>query len=390
MEVNESRNAWSFKDEFWFPVQFICQLHEKKEVFLHGDFNGWKSTEKYRMQFKDGCYRLVLLLSEGYYHYKFFVDGIYERDEANPHVSGPFGNSIMFVHMDPNVYGMRNNMGMLERSYCRPDWCGRELISEWFPLPSYIASFGILQRPLFVYLPHSYYSTPSKRYPVLYALDGQNLFSTNDGLPFGGWYLDQKLDDWWSNEVLPEFILVAIPNSDYLCIGNRQKEYTARDFFALEDEPFVQYLLQVIKPKIDDNYRTLSDSSHTYILGASLGGLLAFLLQLSFPDTFSCAVCISPAFWFIDSKNESAFTAFKKRNHSKCKLYIDSGDGEGDNKELIREMSELFKESEKEDEKLNLMYYYDQCKDKVSLNVTHAENVWRDRIIIGLKFAFEA
>lgn len=383
----ELENGWSFRDEFWFSVTFICPLPAKKEIFLHGDFNGWKSCEKYRMQLKDGVYQLVLLLSEGYYHYKFFVDGRYERDENNPHVGGSFGNSVMFVHMDPCVYSMRNDIGILHRSYFRPGWGGKELIVDQIPISSDIASFGVLERPVFVYLPPSYYSIPKKFYPVMYAFDGQNLFSSYDGLPCGGWHLDQKLDEWWSSKVLPEFILVGIPNSDYVCIGNRQKEYTAKDFITLEDEPFVQYLLQVIKPAIDQKYNTLSDSSHTFILGASLGGLLAFLLHVSFPNAFSCAVCVSPAFWFIDSRNQSAFTAFKKRSSNNYKLYIDSGDGEGDNKELVREMATLLNESNVE-ENVNFKYYYDQCKDKVPLNITHAENVWRDRIIIGFKFCF--
>lgn len=385
--ANISSIIWNFKDEFWFNVTFIYRHSNKTEVYLLGDFNGWQKSAEYSMKWLkegDGS-SLTIPLSEGYYHYKFLVEGEYIKDNANPHVDNMYGNSIMFVHVDPNVYGLRQPVLPLQRLYIRPGWDGNELAYEHISIPHNIARFGVLKRPIFVYLPLSYNHAKDRHYPVVYAQDGQNMLSTSEGLPWGGWCLDEKLDDWWSKNILPEFILICIPNSDYICIGNRQKEYTARDFYHLEDEPYVQYLVQVIKPVIDEKYRTLPGPSDTIALGASLGGLMSFLLTVCLPNVFSCGICLSPAFWFVDHNNRSAFELLNDIT-SHCRVYIDSGDGEGDNKELVRDMAYVLKERNSSDD---FLYYYDECKDSTPFGVTHSELAWRNRIIIGLKFAFK-
>ena len=383
-------STWCFKDDFWFNVTFIYRSVSVCEVYLLSDFNGWTKSDEYKMissQDEPTLYQLTVLLSEGYYHYKFLVDGQYIRDEANPHIGGELNNSIMFVHMDPNVYGLRNQYPP-ERTYHRPNGDGSEFQVLLPSVPYSVSSYGILQRYIYVYLPPSYKTNPDKNYPVVYAHDGQNLFSSQQDLPWGGWYLDAKLDHWWSEGHLPEFILVAIPNSDYVCIGNRQREYTSTDLLCASNDPYLCYIVEVIKPEIDKKYRTLTGPAHTFTLGSSLGGFISFLLPLSLPDVFSCGICLSPAFWFVDSHNRSAFTLIQDSHYKKTRLYIDSGDGEGDNKELVRDMAILLQECDwipGED----FMYYFDQCKERVPLGVTHSEAVWRERVFLGLQFAFK-
>ena len=378
--------SWNFKDDFWFDVTFVYSS-VADEVYLIGDFNGWKISNPFKMMPREnGGFSLSLPLSEGFYHYKFLVDGEYKRDDKNPHVGGVVGNSVMFVHMDPNMYCLRDQTVPL-RTYYRQDWQGNELVTLLPELPPNIASFGLMQRKIFIYLPPSYYSLSQKYYPVVYAHDGQNLFSTPSGiLPWGGWYLDEKLDHWWSAKSLPEFILVAIPNSDFVIIGNRQREYTSSDFQHYKDEPYVHFVKDVVKKEVDSNFRTLQGPSNTFTLGASLGGLVAFLLCLTLSDIFSCAICLSPAFWFVDSKNESVFTLVESIQKSNCRIYIDSGDGEADNKELVSEMAVMMYKQDWTTE--DFMYYYDECKDMVPMGITHSEHVWRERVINGLKFAF--
>lgn len=386
MSKDSKTDSWNFKDDFWFDVTFVYSSSAANEVYLVGDFNGWKTSEVFKMVPREnGGFQMVVSLSEGYYHYKFLVDGEYKRDDKNPHVGGKMGNSVLFVHMDPNVYGIRDQVEP-QRTYCRKNWQGKEMISLLLPVPPEIASFGILQRKIFVYLPLSYNDQPSKCYPVIYAHDGQNLFSTYDGLAWGGWFLDEKLDKWWADEVLPEFILVAIPNSDYVNIGNRQREYTSSNLLQFKDEPYVRYVTDVVKKEVDTKFRTLQGPSHTFTLGSSLGGLMAFLLSVTLPNTFSSAICLSPAFWFVDSQNESAFTLIKKLGKSKCRIYIDSGDGEGDNKEIVCDMATLMLEHNWKSN-ADFMYYYDKCKDSVPMGITHSECAWRERVIEGLKFA---
>lgn len=380
-------SCWNFKDDFWYNVTFVYRNKEANEVCVVGDFNGWNPSSQWRMQRNDEGYCLTVPLSEGYYHYKFLVDDCYVRDEHNPHVGGITGNSIMFVHMDPGVYGIRNQ-DPPHREYQRPYGDGSQFRVVKPKLPPDVASWGLLERLVFVYLPPSYQTDSSRTYPVLYACDGQNLFSTPahaGGPAWGGWYLDAKLDHWWNEGEIPEFILVGIPNIDYVCIGNRQREYAPTDFFNLDKEPFVRYLTQVVKPAIDKQFRTRSEAKHTFILGSSLGGLLAFVLPLSCPDVFSAGVSLSPSFWYVDVNGHSAYSVVQQQSSKNCHLYIDSGDGEGDNKEVVRDMASTLRDCSWR-EGVDFLYNLDQCKDHVPEGVTHSEVAWRERVIRGLKF----
>lgn len=383
--------TWELKDEFWFRVTFICRrpLEHDAQVHLVGDFNGWRVSEVYRMRQCEEGHQVTVLLSEGFYHYKFLVDGEYERDEANPHVGGAFGNSIMFVHMDPAVYRLKTPQEQPHphRDYHSP--CGSVFHTLCPEVPPELAARGVLQRLVFVYTPPSYSSHPDRSYPVLYAHDGQNLFSTPEGGPLyaGGWYLDAKLDHWWREKTLPEFILVAIPSAELACSGNRQREYSPVEYSLAQDEPFVRYVTGVVKVTVDGQFRTKPDRDHTFTLGSSLGGLFAFLLAMTCPSVFSCAVCVSPAFWFIDRSNQSVYSLVRSQAQfpPRCRVYIDSGDGEGDNMVEVRDMVEVLEESGWR-EGTDYRYQLERCTEREPHGITHSERVWRERVFTGLAF----
>lgn len=381
-------------DDFWFNVTFIYRRHDAERVFLVGDFCGWK-TDVHRMEKCGEGYSLTLPLSEGFYHYKFYVDGTWMCDEHNPHRGGLHGNSVMFVHMDPNVYGLRAQWPP-HRDYHRPDSDGSHF-QVLQPSPtSEIAGHGVLERMVFVYLPPSYRSQPGRRYPVVYAQDGQNLFSTPEhmgGPCRGGWYLDAKLDYLWSRGDLPEFILVAVPNSDFVCIGNRTKEYCTAQYLDTSRDYFIRYLIDTVKAEVDGKFRTLPGAESTVILGASMGGLLAFVATLSNPDVFSCGVCMSSSFWYADKNNRTAYDLvrhFKSvGKQPSCRLYIDSGDGSGDNRYDVEMMRRVLEESgwSRGEE---FEYHLDQCRERVDMGITHSESVWKERVHLGLRFALSA
>lgn len=384
--------TWSFKDDFWFNVTFIYRNHGARHVFLSGDFNGWNTASDEMQPCAEGL-SLTLPLSEGFYHYKFVVDGQWTKDEHNPHTSCEYGNSIMFVHMDPKVYGFRTQSPPY-RDYLRPGSDGSQFRVLYPQVSPEAASFGILQRQVYVYLPPSYQSDQTRRYPVVYAHDGQNLFSTpgdKGGPPSGGWYLDAKLDDWWLRGELPEFILVAIPNSDFVCIGNRYREYCTAEYLDTSRDPFISYIVTDVKGAIDGQFRTLRDAANTFSLGASAGGLLSYVLAMNHSDIISCGICMSASFWYVDKANHSAFDLAKKHasiwtKGAHCRLYIDSGDGDGDNMYEVKTMKAVLEESGWKPNE-DFAYFLDECRSRVEHQVTHSEHVWRERVKQGLTFA---
>jgi predicted alpha/beta superfamily hydrolase len=390
---------WEFMNEFWFKVTFVYRCEtpmgggEEEEVYLVGDFNQWNQGS-HRMNPCPEGYTTTLSLSEGFYHYKFLAGGKWLRDFANPHVGGPFENSIMFVHMDPKVYGLRDQ-NPPHREYHRPDSDGGHFHVLCPPIPQDIGNWGVLQRQIFVYLPPSYNSDPNRRYPVVYANDGQNLFSTPEhmgGPCRGGWFLDAKLDHYWSERSLPEFILVGVPNSDFVCIGNRNREYCTSQFRDTSNDPYSRYLTEVVKKEIDENFRTLPSAENSIILGASMGGLCAFTLCLTRPETFSSCISMSPAFWYVDGTNATAFDLVRMLTsdppQKPLRVYIDSGDGAGDNFYETVQMKEAFVDAGWREGK-DFRYVLDKCSDRVDMGITHSESVWAQRILPALQFALK-
>jgi len=59
----------------------------------------------------------------------------------------------------------------------------------------------------------------------------------------------------------------------------------------------------------------------------------------------------------------------------------------GDNMYETRMMQKLLVDSGWEDGK-DFMYHLEECASQVDMGVTHSESVWKERVHLGLQFAF--
>jgi len=181
-------------------------------------------------------------------------------------------------------------------------------------------------RTIRVYLPASYQTNSSKRYPVLYLNDGQGMFTAagpGNAEGWGNWALDRTVDELSASGKMQEIIMVAVNAS-----RSRFVEYNGRKSIAGEMTSFENYasfLTEELKPRMDSTYRTQADGAHTGILGSALGGLCALSVAWQYPEVFGQAACLSGAF-------ESDQTNFLKQTlggyRGKPKLiriYLDSG-----------------------------------------------------------------
>ncbi len=145
-------------------------------------------------------------------------------------------------------------------------------------------------------LPLNYDST-SFDYPVLYMHDGQNLFSASESFA-GEWQVDEALASFEA-EGYPGAIVVAIDNGGQYRID----EYTPwanPEYGGGEGSEYVDFIVNTLKPYVDEHYRTLADRDNTGILGSSLGGLISQYAGVKYPNTFSKVGVFSPSFWFTD------------------------------------------------------------------------------------------
>lgn len=180
---------------------------------------------------------------------------------------------------------------------------------------------GDAVRDLLVATPPGY-RDGTDRYPVVYLLDGQNLFDPDTSYA-GHWGL---LDTLATRGVAHPAILVGIPN-----LGpERLREYSPFDDAIRgpgEAEPFLDWLVRTAKPMVDARFRTRPARRHTAIAGSSMGGLFALWALVAGAATFGAAWSLSPALWYADGE---IFRWLARQPAPVGRLHLDIGTSEGD------------------------------------------------------------
>lgn len=178
------------------------------------------------------------------------------------------------------------------------------------------------RRDVLVYTPAAYRRS-HRPYPVIYMHDGQNLFDPTTSFA-GEWGVDRAMAEAGPGGA--QAIVVAIPNMGV----DRMKEYSpfadARHGGGGADA-YVDFVLDTLKPMIDDRYRTLTDRGATGIVGSSLGGLVSLYAFFRAPGRFGFAGIMSPALWFAD---RSIFPFVEQARAVPGRVYLDVGTKEGE------------------------------------------------------------
>lgn len=177
-------------------------------------------------------------------------------------------------------------------------------------------------RDLFVYLPPSYAAGDTRRYPVLYMHDGQNLFDT--ALSYAGeWQVDETMERLATEG--REAIVVGVPNMGY----DRLLEYgpfAERRHGESRADAYLAFLAETVKPLIDSSFRTLPERASTGVAGSSMGGLISLYAFFKRPELFGFAGVLSPSLWF----GRRATLGFVARApFLPGRLYLDTGTREG-------------------------------------------------------------
>lgn len=146
-----------------------------------------------------------------------------------------------------------------------------------------------------VLLPPTYDEQSENRYPVLYALDGQALWTTSQD-PYGVWSLDATLDRLFELGAVEELIVVGIDTSEDRIA--RLSPVPDEKHGGGRGQELLDTLVSRLKPQIDARFRTRAGRDDTAIIGSSMGGLFSFFAAWSRPDVFGKAACLSSSFWW--------------------------------------------------------------------------------------------
>ncbi|PSR56922.1 alpha-dextran endo-1,6-alpha-glucosidase [Adhaeribacter arboris] len=297
-------------------------------LYLVGNFNRWQpGVPVYRLQPQpDGTYEVTVPFMNRPVEFKV-TRGTWETVEAaedgsdrpNRKIKLPFPPKVMvqvanwtdLVTRPPRKHTASPQVQVLDSAFEMPE-LGRT-------------------RRIWLYLPIDY-ATSKKRYPVLYLHDGQNLFDAYYSFS-GEWGIDETLDEM-AQTGGPEVIVVGIEHGGEERL-NELTPYKNPAYGGGDGKKYLQFIVQDLKPYIDEHFRTQPEAEHTGIGGSSLGGLISLYAAAHYPHVFGKAMILSPSLWFSDKIFNIA-----KKDFKNTRLVLLAGEQEGE--EMIPRMRKLF------------------------------------------------
>ena len=234
-----------------------------------------------------------------------------------------------------------------------------------------------------IYVPDD--ASENKRYPVLYINDGQNAFFDEKsymGISWGFYDYVKEYGDCC--------IMVAID-----CVFDEKgrmdeygpwkikrairKQLHIKEKTGGQGDDYVKWIINELKPFIDDNYPTLKEESA--MVGSSMGGIITAYACFAYPKVFKKGAALSTAFFIYPSEFKRLL---KRADLSSSYFYFDCGDEEGHENQ---ELSELYKASQEEIREL-LKKKKGTFDYRFFINTTHNEAAWRKRVPLFMHFLF--
>ncbi|UOQ50993.1 alpha/beta hydrolase-fold protein [Hymenobacter cellulosivorans] len=267
-------------------------------LYVAGSFNSWNPGNAAHALTKnaDGSYQITLPQATGTMEYKF-TRGAWSSVETNaangsvPNRTYTFGSGPATV-----THTVLNWEDLAGGSSCQSSALSPNVrvMATNFAIPQ----LGRTRR-VWLYLPNDYASNTTKRYPVLYMHDGQNVFDNCTSFS-GEWGVDETLSQLQQQGLDATGSIVVAVDNDGAQRLNEYSPWNNPQYGGGQGDQYVDFLVQTLKPYIDSNYRTLTGREYTSIAGSSMGGLISVYAALKYPNVYSKVGVFSPAFWFAE------------------------------------------------------------------------------------------
>jgi predicted alpha/beta superfamily hydrolase len=161
-----------------------------------------------------------------------------------------------------------------------------------------------------VLLPDDYEVLHSQRYPVVYAIGIPFLFDANPKT-LAHWNVKLSLDAMKKSHLIDGVIVVSLTGDvhfmmeDYL---HNLNQGIFKDHFN-KNKPFISnakdvatFIVQTLKPSIDQNFRTLPDLESTGIMGVHYSSIFALYMLSEYAHVFSKVGLFSMPLWLISNE----------------------------------------------------------------------------------------
>jgi predicted alpha/beta superfamily hydrolase len=163
------------------------------------------------------------------------------------------------------------------------------------------------KRFLRVLLPDGYDAPENRtrRYPVLYMADGQNLFDPATSV-FGPseWRMDEVVHQLVAEHRIPPMIVVGVDDAgrtarahEYLAYPDTENASAGPAYDPNpEGKRYPDFMIKEVMPFINQRYRTMRDAAHTGIGGSSYGAWISTYVIAVRPGVFGRALLESPTY----------------------------------------------------------------------------------------------
>ena len=243
--------------------------------------------------------------------------------------------------------------------------------------------FSKEKREVRVWLPEDYdFNDTSKKFPVIYFADGQNLVNQNL-CAFGCWKLDLVAHDILTEKNL-SFIAVGIdsPRESSLRFNELNPPYKPEKvkFSHPYGDKFVNYIADDLIKLINQFFNVKEEKKYTAVAGSSMGGIMAFYASVIRKDVFGFSLDFSPAF-FLYKKDTwlNLLEEFNISKDDKTRFYLYVG-GEGFEKQFVGPTKRTY----------NYLLSLGFDKEDVALSIdkkeSHHEDAWHKHLKEALLF----
>jgi predicted alpha/beta superfamily hydrolase len=193
--------------------------------------------------------------------------------------------------------------------------------------PKFRSRFLPSEHTLLVYRPPGYHEDRTRRFPVLYLHDGQNVFDRATSATGEEWSVDETAERLIESGAIEPILIVGIYNAGHRRIDQYTPTHDPKKKMGGKADAYARMLVQEIKPFIDRRYRTLRSAMNTGLGGSSLAGLLTLHLGLRYPTVFSRLAVLSPSVWWNDRGIVREVDSLPAK--LPIRIWLDSGTGEG-------------------------------------------------------------
>jgi len=139
---------------------------------------------------------------------------------------------------------------------------------------------------------------------------------------------------------------------------------------------YADFLINTLKPYIDQNFRTKPEREWTALGGASLGGLITLHIGLNHRETFGKLLVLSPSVWWDNRQILKTVQMVNGPASQRIFLYVGTGESERTVENVETLKSELLKSGWKEN----------QIEFIEAAGAGHDESAWSEQAVNMLLF----